>query len=134
MIALHLPPTTPPTQAMAAAASTPPATTEAPKPAEPTEPTQSTQAPATEKPADEKAAEEKPAADQVDGAGSPANGNPLTDTELKVEVKLADLQADPDNPLYSAKTFEELQLYALSPARLLAAGSSANSLAGPMSC
>ena len=52
----------------------------------------------------------KPAADQLDGSGTVGNGGPLADTELKVEVKLADLQADPDNPLYSAKTFEELKL------------------------
>lgn len=55
---------------------------------------------------------------QVDGASTTNNGNALADTELKVEVKLADLQADPDNPLYSAKTFEELQLYALLPKHL----------------
>lgn len=52
----------------------------------------------------------KPAPDQLDGAGAPNNGNELADTNYKVEVKLADLQADPDNPLYSAKTFEELNL------------------------
>ncbi|KAF9739781.1 RNA helicase required for poly(A+) mRNA export, variant 2 [Paraphaeosphaeria minitans] len=93
---------------MAAAESTPPPTAEVSKPTESTETV--TEAPAAEKPADEKPADEKPAADQVDGAGSPGNGNPLADTELKVEVKLADLQADPNNPLFSAKTFEELQL------------------------
>jgi ATP-dependent RNA helicase DDX19/DBP5 len=49
---------------------------------------------------------------QVDGSGPPGNGSNLAepDAELKVEVKLADLQADPNNPLYSAKSFEELQL------------------------
>lgn len=67
----------------------------------PAEATATTETPAAPKPAD----------DQVDGASAPGNGNPLADSELKVEVKLADLQADPDNPLYSAKTFEELQLY-----------------------
>jgi ATP-dependent RNA helicase DDX19/DBP5 len=90
---------------MAAAESTPPATTESPRPTEAAETTGSTETPAASQPAID-----KPAADQLDGAGSPANGNPLADTELKVEVKLADLQADPDNPLYSAKTFEELRL------------------------
>tara|TARA_R110002003_G_scaffold235_3_gene16958 strand:- start:4815 stop:5048 length:234 start_codon:yes stop_codon:yes gene_type:complete len=48
---------------------------------------------------------------QVDGSGEPANGSPLAETEYKVEVKLADMQADPNNPLYSAKSFEELKLY-----------------------
>lgn len=47
---------------------------------------------------------------QVDGSGEPNNGSPLADTEYKVEVKLADMQADPNNPLYSAKSFEELKL------------------------
>jgi ATP-dependent RNA helicase DDX19/DBP5 len=47
---------------------------------------------------------------QVDGSGSPGNGSQLADTEFSVEVKLADLQADPNNPLFSAKSFEELQL------------------------
>ncbi|KAJ1954991.1 DEAD-domain-containing protein [Linderina pennispora] len=32
--------------------------------------------------------------------------------EREVEVRLADLQADPNSPLYSAKTFEELGLHA----------------------
>jgi ATP-dependent RNA helicase DDX19/DBP5 len=48
---------------------------------------------------------------QVDGAAEAANGSPLADTEYKVEVKLADMQADPNNPLYSAQSFEELQMY-----------------------
>ncbi|KAK7192579.1 RNA helicase required for poly(A+) mRNA export [Paraphaeosphaeria sporulosa] len=95
---------------MAAAESSSPPAAEASKPVESTETTaESTQAPTADQPAAEKPVE-KPAADQVDGAGSPGNGNPLADTELKVEVKLADLQADPNNPLFSAKTFEELQL------------------------
>jgi ATP-dependent RNA helicase DDX19/DBP5 len=47
---------------------------------------------------------------QVDGSGPPGNGAQLADTEFSVEVKLADLQADPNNPLFSAKSFEELQL------------------------
>lgn len=49
---------------------------------------------------------------QVDGSAEAANGSPLAETEYKVEVKLADLQADPNNPLFSAKSFEELNLYA----------------------
>lgn len=102
---------------MAAAESTSPPTAEASKPVEPTE------APAA---AAESSTTEKPAPDQVDGAGSPANGNPLADTELKVEVKLADLQADPNNPLFSATTFEELQLYATLLERHIGVASPAN--------
>ncbi|KAF2015006.1 P-loop containing nucleoside triphosphate hydrolase protein [Aaosphaeria arxii CBS 175.79] len=49
--------------------------------------------------------------DQVDGSGEqPGNGAPLQEVEYKVEVKLADLQADPNNPLFSATSFEQLQL------------------------
>ncbi|KAF2746234.1 DEAD-domain-containing protein [Sporormia fimetaria CBS 119925] len=47
---------------------------------------------------------------QVDGAAEPSNGSGLQEPEYDVEVKLADLQADPNNPLFSAKSFEELQL------------------------
>ncbi|KAK9371822.1 P-loop containing nucleoside triphosphate hydrolase protein [Lipomyces chichibuensis] len=39
-----------------------------------------------------------------------ANGIPLVENEYEVAVKLADLQADPNSPLYSIKTFEELGL------------------------
>lgn len=75
------------------------------------EATPAKEVPAQETAAEEPAAEESSvAAAQVDGAGAPANGSVLADTEYKVEVKLADLQADPDNPLFSAKSFEELQL------------------------
>ncbi|KAH7380411.1 P-loop containing nucleoside triphosphate hydrolase protein [Phaeosphaeria sp. MPI-PUGE-AT-0046c] len=75
--------------------------------------TESTKEPTTEPAAD--AAKDTPEASsvataQVDGSGEPNNGSPLADTEYKVEVKLADMQADPNNPLYSAKSFEELQL------------------------
>jgi ATP-dependent RNA helicase DDX19/DBP5 len=47
---------------------------------------------------------------QADGSGEPQNGNPIQETEFNVEVKLADMQADPNNPLFSAKSFEELKL------------------------
>jgi ATP-dependent RNA helicase DDX19/DBP5 len=75
--------------------------------------------PAQETPAQEPPAQEPAAAEskeeslekaQVDGSGPPGNGSTLADTEFVVEVKLADLQADPNNPLFSAKSFEELQL------------------------
>ncbi|KAF5851850.1 hypothetical protein GGP41_000568 [Bipolaris sorokiniana] len=60
------------------------------------------------------AAEETPSdaieKSQVDGSGPEGNGSELTDTKFNVEVKLADLQADPNNPLFSAKSFEDLQL------------------------
>ncbi|KAL2004562.1 hypothetical protein VTN00DRAFT_3447 [Thermoascus crustaceus] len=57
---------------------------------------------------------EKPAEDaaisQTDGAPSALGGTNLHEPEYTVQVKLSDLQADPNNPLYSAKTFEELGL------------------------
>ncbi|CBX98830.1 RNA helicase required for poly(A+) mRNA export [Plenodomus lingam] len=72
--------------------------------------------PAKETPVQDKQTEATPAQDeslaqtQVDGSGPPGNGSTLAEAEYKVEVKLADLQADPNNPLFSAKSFEELQL------------------------
>ena len=73
---------------------------------------------AEETPIKQEAPEETPAPEpqdslekaQVDGSGPPGNGGDLTDTKYSVEVKLADLQADPNNPLFSAKSFEDLQL------------------------
>ena len=48
---------------------------------------------------------------QLDGAAEPFGGSELHEPDYDVEVKLADMQADPNNPLYSATTFEELGLY-----------------------
>ncbi|CAG8323707.1 unnamed protein product [Penicillium salamii] len=46
-----------------------------------------------------------------DGASGPAQGSvDLEEPDYTVEVKLSDLQADPDNPLFSIKTFEDLGL------------------------
>lgn len=48
---------------------------------------------------------------QTDGASTWMQGSVgLDEPEFDVKVTLADLQADPDNPLFSAKTFEELNL------------------------
>lgn len=47
---------------------------------------------------------------QSDGATTPFNGSVLQESEYSVQIKLADLQADPNNPLYSVSTFEELNL------------------------
>ena len=47
---------------------------------------------------------------QTDGASEPFNGSGLHEPEFNVEVKLADMQADPNNPLFSATTFEQLGL------------------------
>lgn len=52
---------------------------------------------------------------QTDGAPADQNGSTLREPEFDVEVKLSDIQADPNNPLYSAKTFEELNLSVLRP-------------------
>jgi hypothetical protein len=59
----------------------------------------------------EKAEESSLPAAQVDGSGPPGNGSALAESNYKVEVKLADMQMDPNNPLFSAKSFEELKLY-----------------------
>ena len=48
---------------------------------------------------------------QTDGAPEELGGNGLKESDkYEVQVKLADMQADPNNPLFSAKTFEELNL------------------------
>lgn len=47
---------------------------------------------------------------QNDGAGEPMGGSTLKEPDYDVEVKLSDIQADPNNPLYSIKNFEELGL------------------------
>lgn len=48
---------------------------------------------------------------QTDGSSSWLNGSAgLDEPEFDVNVKLADLQEDPNNPLYSVKSFAELNL------------------------
>ena len=48
---------------------------------------------------------------QGDGAGEPNGGAAgIVEPTYDVNIKLADLQADPNDPLYSAKTFEQLGL------------------------
>ena len=48
---------------------------------------------------------------QTDGASGPAGGSTgIYDPSYEVNVKLSDLQANPDDPLYSIKSFEELGL------------------------
>lgn len=46
-----------------------------------------------------------------DGASELLGGSNLQEPEYDVEVKLSDLQADPNNPLFSVKSFEDLGLY-----------------------
>lgn len=56
---------------------------------------------------------------QGDGSTTWLNGSPgLDEPEFDVNVKLADLQDDPNNPLYSVKSFDELNLYARSRLRI----------------
>jgi ATP-dependent RNA helicase DDX19/DBP5 len=57
----------------------------------------------------DKATEEAPT-DQTDGASAPFGGSGLHEPEYNVQIKLADMQADPNNPLFSATTFEQLGL------------------------
>ncbi|MCJ1270972.1 RNA helicase required for poly(A+) mRNA export [Lobaria immixta] len=53
----------------------------------------------------------KSAMHQTDGAAETQNGSAgVIEPEFDVTVKLADAQADPTNPLYSIKTFEQLGL------------------------
>ena len=47
---------------------------------------------------------------QMDGATEPFNGSQLHEPDYMVELKLADMQADPNNPLYSIKSLDELGL------------------------
>ena len=47
---------------------------------------------------------------QMDGATEPFNGSSLHEPNYAVDVKLSDLQADPNNPLFSVKSFDELGL------------------------
>lgn len=48
---------------------------------------------------------------QTDGSTPWLNGSQgLDEPEFDVNVKLADLQQDPNNPLYSVKNFDDLQL------------------------
>lgn len=46
----------------------------------------------------------------VDGASAKSHGSELHETNYDVQIKLADMQADPNNPLYSVKSFQELNL------------------------
>lgn len=59
------------------------------------------------------AAEEAPPAEikQTDGASEPLGGNDIVENSgFDVHVKLSDLQANPNDPLYSIKSFEDLGL------------------------
>jgi ATP-dependent RNA helicase DDX19/DBP5 len=47
---------------------------------------------------------------QIDGASPLQQGSGLEEPEWDVEVTLAEKQQDPNNPLYSVKTFQELNL------------------------
>ena len=47
---------------------------------------------------------------QTDGAADTVNGSGIIEPSYDVDVKLSDLQADPNDPLFSAKSFEELGL------------------------
>ena len=47
---------------------------------------------------------------QTDGASEMQMGGALLEPEFDVNVKLNDLQADPHNPLFSVKNFQDLHL------------------------
>ncbi|KAK9466830.1 P-loop containing nucleoside triphosphate hydrolase protein [Lipomyces arxii] len=75
---------------------------------------------ASARPSYRKPAAAKPAADKTESTTDSStektngdaekNGNSLVENRYEVAVKLADLQADPNSPLYSIKSFEELGL------------------------
>ncbi|PYI05357.1 DEAD-domain-containing protein [Aspergillus sclerotiicarbonarius CBS 121057] len=60
--------------------------------------------------APEQTAEQVVENDQTDGAPAALGGSDLQEPDYTVEVKLSDLQADPNNPLFSVKNFEDLGL------------------------
>ncbi len=47
---------------------------------------------------------------ETDGASELQMGSSLLEPEFDVNVKLNDLQADPNDPLFSVKQFSDLQL------------------------
>lgn len=47
---------------------------------------------------------------QTDGTAIEAGGPGLVENTYDVEVKLGDLQQNPDSTLYSAKSFQEMNL------------------------
>lgn len=51
---------------------------------------------------------------QVDGNVPDLGGSGLVDSNYDVEVKLGDLQQNPDSILYSAKSFADMNLYVVS--------------------
>ncbi|KAI5210185.1 DEAD-domain-containing protein [Aureobasidium subglaciale] len=67
-------------------------------------------APAPAQPAAETTTEQAPTDDQTDGASEFQMGSSLLEPEFDVNVKLNDLQGDPNNPLYSVKQFSDLNL------------------------
>ncbi|KAH3900200.1 ATP-dependent RNA helicase DBP5 SCDLUD_003171 [Saccharomycodes ludwigii] len=60
----------------------------------------------------EESSSTKPPEEQQDKQDTPVVDSSLVKSEYEVKVKLADLQADPNSPLYSVKSFEELGLKA----------------------
>src|ERR1051326_5841159 len=64
----------------------------------------------TDKPATEEGASGVGDA-QADGPFNAPGGHIMPEPEYDVQVTLADMQADPDNPLFSVKSFNQLDLY-----------------------
>lgn len=58
----------------------------------------------------EPAAEKAEPKTSAEASTKPEPASNLVESQYEVKVKLADLQADPDSPLYSVKSFEELGL------------------------
>ena len=69
----------------------------------------------------------QPSIPQMDGAPESFGGSQLQEPTYSVEVKLADMQADPNNPLYSVKAFNDLGLYGVLRNPLLCANANLTS-------
>ncbi|KAG9974414.1 hypothetical protein KCU78_g22936, partial [Aureobasidium melanogenum] len=63
-----------------------------------------------QQPAPATAPEQAAPSDQTDGASEFQMGSALLEPEFDVNVKLNDLQQDPNNPLFSVKEFRDLNL------------------------
>lgn len=70
----------------------------------------STRRPANSPPDTPNQPAQKESIPQSDGSTADKGGSDLQEPDYTVEVKLSDLQADPNNPLYSVKSFGDLGL------------------------
>lgn len=80
------------------------------QPAQPAQPSQPSQPSQSSEPS-QKSDPANPTMNQTDGASDALGGSPgIIEPDYEVNVTLADSQADPKNPLYSIKSFDQLGL------------------------